>query len=294
MGLAIVLLLSSLGLSFSNTDIPCEWKSKSGFHYDLRPLTIKSSTDASYYIKDGDIPCTPEEEPTFSWAWNFCQPVTEVSMPSACSKMNKAGVALQWLEFSNGFYDCNVIGRYDPKQDDLSYSLLDVTDPTKGISMAYPLGDRCTDKGVMRKATIDVQCANVKATVLTAQEPTECDYHLVMQSYHGCPTECPITKNGLCNSHGLCQYDSVNKAPYCYCNEGYYGPSCSDGAPPPPTTYDGYSVQLGLLITLLIIALGLVGVVAYMVYRITVLRKEHSTDYSALPSGSEMVETVHF
>jgi hypothetical protein len=106
--------------------------------------------------------------------------------------------------------------------------------------------------------------------------------------------ECPITKNGLCDSHGICHYDTVNRKPYCYCNTGYAGKDCSQSATA-AATYDGYSVQLGLLITLMIVAILLVGGVGYLVWRISEMRKEHSSDYSALPGGStEMVETVHF
>ena len=93
-------------------------------------------------------------------------------------------------------------------------------------------------------------------------------------------------------------YDSTSKKPYCYCNDGYGGSSCSESASSAAqtsSTYDGYSVQLGLLITLLIIAVGLTTVVGFLVYRVTMLRKQHaSSDYSSLPVGSEMVETVHF
>lgn len=86
----------------------------------------------------------------------------------------------------------------------------------------------------------------------------------------------------------------MNKKPYCYCNSGYAGADCSETAAE-EQTYDGYSVQVGLLVTLMIVAILLVGGVGYLVWKVTELRKEHSSDYSALPGGSaEMVETVHF
>jgi uncharacterized membrane protein AbrB (regulator of aidB expression) len=51
-----------------------------------------------------------------------------------------------------------------------------------------------------------------------------------------------------------------------------------------------------LLVILMIVAILLVGGVGYLVWRITEMRKEHTSDmYSALPgNGTEMVETVHF
>lgn len=47
--------------------------------------------------------------------------------------------------------------------------------------------------------------------IIIADEPTECGYELTMRSQYGCPKECPITKHGLCNSHGHCAYDTAVK-----------------------------------------------------------------------------------
>ena len=102
---------------------------------------------------------------------------------------------MQWVQYSEKDYDCYIIGRYDPAHDDLYYQLLDKNDPSKGISMRYPDGDKCVidepdgeHDSRLRSATIDVQCANVAVNVLSAQEPEECEYHMVVESYHGCPT----------------------------------------------------------------------------------------------------------
>ncbi len=52
-------------------------------------------------------------------------------------------------------------------------------------------------------------------------------------------------------------------------------------------------MQLGLLITLLIITLALVGVVGFMIYRVLDLRKQNVNDYKSLSGGeSEMVTHV--
>lgn len=169
----------------------CLWKNGKN-QFDLRPLTLPSSKN-SYYIKDGDIPCTPETEPSFSYEWNFCANVSPV--PKPCARMGKSsGVAMQYVELADGFYDCYIIGRYDPKHDDLFYSLLDPNDPSKGVSIKYPDGEKCTvgaSSGQitkLRSATIDVMCENVPLKVVSAQEPEECGYHIVMKSFHGCPT----------------------------------------------------------------------------------------------------------
>ena len=104
-----------------------------------------------------------------------------------------------------------------------------------------------------------------------------------------------MTGNGLCNSHGHCAYDYHAKKSYCYCNSGYSGAACDQKGSGSSDTYDGYSVQLGLLITLLILALGLTGGVVFMAYKVAEFRKEQiSSHYTSLPSESEMVETVNF
>jgi len=296
-----VLVILLIGTPDALGDTPCVWKSN-GATYDLRPLTVTQQDAKSYYILDGDIPCTSETEPAFSYTWNFCAPVTAASVPGACSNMGKMGVALQYLQLES-FADCYIIGRYDASRDDLHYHHIDPSDPTKGISMVYPTGERCDPKdpkGVMRSTTIDVQCANTKTLVLSANSPGACQYHLSMKSYYGCPAECPVTENGLCNSHGHCSYDSKLKVPYCFCNEGHYGVDCSSNVAPKiiSSSFDGRSVQIGLLVTLLIVMLGMIAAVGYMAWRIHGYRKE--AQYSALGSSSahggsfEMVEQVNF
>lgn len=289
-------LLHILPSTIGDLDVPCEWHSNSNSHFDLRALTVEKTDAACYFIEDGDIPCTPETEPAYSFVWNFCKPVTSLSIPNVCSDVNAAtGAALQYSE-EPGKEICHVIGKYDESQDDLYYSLLDSTDPSKGVSMTYPLGDRCAS-GINRQATIDIECANTHSTILSAQEPTTCSYHLQMKSYYGCPTECPVTDKGLCSSHGICKYDTSLKKPYCYCNTGHYGDDCSSSSAPKSASYDGFSVQLGLLITLLLVAIALVGAVGFMVYKIYLYRKETiGEDYSMLPSmgGEDGIEAVQF
>jgi hypothetical protein len=138
-------------------------------------------------MRDGDIPCTPEVEPTFSYLWNFCAPVTPTSYPvSVCDAKTQQGAALQYVA-RRDYKECNVIGHYDASRDDIYYSLLDSSNPALGLSMRYPDGDLCPSNK-QRSVTLDVYCADVELEVESAQEPTMCDYHIVMKSYRGCPT----------------------------------------------------------------------------------------------------------
>jgi hypothetical protein len=161
-------------------------------------LALSGSADHPYAIKDGDIPCTPEEEPAFNYAWNFCETLPTPLVPEMCANQGKFGVVLQYLQVGEK-KSCFIIGHFDPAHQELTYNLLDVADPSKGISVSYPPGETCSmSNPVARSATVDVTCANVKYSIVSAQEPTPCQYHLVMKSYYGCPTvglflELPLT-----------------------------------------------------------------------------------------------------
>lgn len=259
------------------TDIPCQWKSLTGASYDLQPLRIRDIKKQSYTIVDGDIPCTPETEATYSFAWNFCADVTNASLPANICK-GKDGAAIQYVDRADGYQECEVIGHYDPLRDDTYFSILDEKnqDPSKGIAMKYLFGNQCPD-GHLRTATVEVECANTEFVILSALEPEKCQYHMTMQSMYGCPLECPITAKGLCNSHGHCAYDKALRTPYCYCNEGYGGPSCLPGSQSSSSgAGSAYGAEMGLMVTLMIIMLVLVGFVAFAVVKVGEFRKEQA------------------
>lgn len=170
--------------------------------------------------------------------------------------------------------------------------MLDSRDPSKGVSVSYPSGEKCSS-GALRTTTLDVQCANTKSTILSAQEPHVCQYHFVMQSYHGCPTECPVTKDGLCSSHGHCAFDSVLKTPYCYCNEGYSGSACTKDADS-SGKFDGGLLQTRMMEALLVIAAVLVGVISFMIYKVITLRKAQAEQSSVqFAQRSKLMSSQH-
>lgn len=101
---------------------------------------------------------------------------------------------------------------------------------------------------------------------------------------------CPVTASGLCSSHGHCSFDQSSRSSYCYCNEGYTGDGCEKKVSK-KESYDGYSVQLGLLIVLLIAAVGLIAATVLMVQRVQQYRREQVAEYYSLPHRSqEMVD----
>lgn len=76
----------------------------------------------------------------------------------------------------------------------------------------------------------------------------------------------------------------MTKSPHCYCNAGYSGDDCTSSSSS-SSAYDGLTVQVALMSTLLAIAIVLVGIVAYLAYRVSEFRKMQQ--YSQLSSQSE-------
>ncbi len=169
--IAVILLLYLFRAIDATThaDVACVWNSHTGANFDLRPLT-KTGKDKSYLIVDGDIPCTPEIEPSYSYVWNFCAKVTKESLPTICSSIHQEAAALQYLERADGYHECDVIGNYDDLRDDTHYKLIDTNNPTKGVMVTYQFGDKCPS-GLLRSATIDVYCENVHSEIVSALEP---------------------------------------------------------------------------------------------------------------------------
>lgn len=255
---------------------PCVWQSPEGLTYDLRPLT-RIGEQKSYYILDGDLACTVEEEPSFSYTWNFCTIVTDESLPGACVNEGKNGVALQYLESGKDSF-CFIIGRFDGSHPDMS--ILDASDPSKGVRLEYPSGESCTN-GDFRRTLIDVKCVNAGTKVLHAVSDQPCQYRVTMESIYGCPKQCASTSNGMCDNHGHCGFDHMLKASYCYCNEGHYGDACENHTDlDKQSTWTAHSMQIGFILTLIVVTLFLVWVVVSMKAKIQVPRSDLLTQLS--------------
>lgn len=114
---------------------------------------------------------------------------------------------------------CYVVGGYSETSTQLS--LLDSSDPTKGLELTYA-GAYC-GTGQQRKFKIQLQCADKLNPVPThALEYEHCIYTVTMPSVYGCPVECPVANRHLCSGNGHCAYDEDKGAARCYCNHGEY------------------------------------------------------------------------
>lgn len=108
--------------------------------------------------------------------------MTAPSLPAACTGI-KTGAALQF----DGNNTCLSIGQYSKLRDDTYFSLIDATDPSKGIAINYKYGSLCAS-GQLSTANIEIQCANIKYEVVSAMESSSCNHDIVMKSQYGCPT----------------------------------------------------------------------------------------------------------
>lgn len=117
-------------------------------------------------------------------------------------------------------------------------------------------------------------CSNTEATVYKAYEPQQCSYIIQLKSFYGCPKECPVTSNGLCNSHGHCAYDKEKKRAGCYCDQGYGGEDCSTKIHSQQAGRERYdegtgnssSLQISFIVILIIIALGNEKKITFLIY----------------------------
>jgi len=177
---------------------------------------------------------------------------------------------------------CYVAGQH------ATYSLIDSTDPSKGIELMYTGGAQCNSAPnggapPARSLTIRIGCANIQNPVpTTANEVSHCAYLVEMDSFYGCPLECPVggEARGVCSDHGVCAWDQSNARAHCFCDEGYTGADCS--SVDKGTKSSGTSgAVIGLLVTVLLVAVVL-GVVLFFVIRMLRAYRQDAHNYMAM------------
>lgn len=287
----LAVVLQGVVLVAAATDTPGVWDSFPTATFDLRGLTQTDASDTAYMITDGDIECTPAIEAEYTYVFNFFGDVSYWNaLPDICD--TDQGSAVQY-GLSNA--QCHTIGRYDPNYDDQIWSLYDKSsdaDPSKGVTLKYLPGDTC-HSGKGRQLTLNVECANHPYRVVHAIEIDSCEYEITVQSYYGCPQECPVTTDGLCSGHGLCMMEmnsETHGTPHCYCNSGYSGTDCSTrikSSKSKSSDSGPEGVQIAFLVILLLIFFALVGAVIYMTLQVVKYRKETTETYTAFNSMTE-------
>jgi len=159
-------------LPFEEDTDKCQWSiPDSTISYDLSSLTV-SEDQASYEYEDID------NINGYSYTWNICSHVPDNSKPREC--FGRSGAAIRY----NRNAVCDIIGMYQKFNDQDTYSLIDATNPSVGISLNYGKGDWC-DIFTQRSTQVDVYCKDTYSKVVSASEPRDCFSYVVMESYYG-------------------------------------------------------------------------------------------------------------
>lgn len=253
-----------------------------GATFDLAELHRVKGQPA-YVVTDGDIPCTKQVEQNYTYVFNVCGNL-EDGVPRVCENVHGVAAANSLQVDQRGTPEdtsddwCYITGFYtDPLT---KVSLIDMQDPSKGISITS-YGDYCKNNK-QRVFKVDLPCANKLNPIPThAYEVEHCSYKVTMPSVYGCPLECPVANRELCGGNGHCAYDYDKRAARCYCNKGYGGANCAAGADTDSSS-SAYSPALtGLIVTLFVIILALVGSIVYM-YKQVSAYKDDMAHYQVL------------
>lgn len=195
----------------------CTYTHNGNTHFDLTALVVTSAKSTAYSYEE-----TVVDGAGYDYTFNFCTSIPRTSRPDPCYFGETGGV----IQSNDETNSCWVLGNFQANRAD-AIELIDSANSATGVTLNYFDGDYCSD-GNKRSAAIDVYCRNTAVVkVVNVSEPTTCFYRLEVHSYYGCPTECPITSRGLCDSKGKCLFDSASQAAACVCDEGYSGEDCS-------------------------------------------------------------------
>jgi hypothetical protein len=230
-----------------------------------------------------------QDEPRYTYKFNVCR---DSPAPNAtlCDHAAAPAWQLRPAQPATGPWVITSCVRLSNNQSNSEWSLLDSTDPSRGVSVTYFDGETC-HKGskdpakpeTPRRFRLNFICADtdkiedqgdgssgneIEAAV---REDTACFYEIEFVSRYACPTQCPTSssENGLqlmCNG-GYCGYDSHIGASRCFCQRGFYGADCS-ATSVPSSTCTGLCLFLVFTIVLLVILLVIGSLVYWKLTRI--------------------------
>lgn len=245
--LATVVVAALCGGVLAEETSGCKYE-KDGATFDLSPL-MKSGTHYSYE----DDNTSAQDPSDYLYDFNVCSNVDDT--PSQCKD---TGAKVPAYQINKGDDTCKTLSNSDGSW---AWSLIDSTNPAKGVKLAYSGGQACSN-GDERALTVVFPCEDEAGTDVTgtsqgevdALETGHCKYEVSLGSHYGCPQECPLGKNKkLCSGNGYCNYDKLDKVPRCFCYSNYQGDDCSIKGSPPA---DPIVALLAVLITLIVLAIG--------------------------------------
>jgi len=246
--------------------IPCTYTDKgTGATFDLTELWLYDDGDGSHSYKTRDIYDSSQRNYTY-W-YNVCG---DSDVPPGCGPTESGNtVAPAFQVSSNG--RCY---RLSNSSFNSELSLIDDSDPTKGLELHYEGGDRCSDPRVTRRTfTLRFLCADHIGEQPDARvtETATCAYTLSFKTVFACPLECGFAGRKMCGGHGLCALDSSNNKPRCFCNSGMTGLDCTEPVvTSSTTTCDSICVALSFVVLILFF---LIAIASFLLYRVRKLEK---------------------
>lgn len=242
--------------------------------FDISPL-IRSSSEASYVITDGDIWCTPGVEANYTYYVNVCADVTTLPPDPLCA--TKAGPVVQYdpLSPADG---CWSGGGRSPA--DQSVALINPNDPSVGVKVVYANGDVCNHDAhglpipTPRQTSLLIYCDPTQLGIPSrANEVAHCQYEIEFHSIFGCPLSCPMAGRAVCGGNGFCGFDYTGSAPHCFCYTGSGGDDCTH-EPDPAVSGGTATAVIALVIVLVIFTVVLGGVAAFLLHQLRQFRGE--------------------
>ena len=225
-------------------------------------------------------------EQNYTYIFNVCGTI-QSNIPTKCAGIKGVSAANALQVDKRGTLDsadddfCYITGFYT---DSLTrVSLLDYEDPSKGISITS-YGDYCKNSK-QRVFTVNLPCSDKLNPIPThAREVEHCSYAVTMPSVYGCPLECPVSNRALCGGNGHCAYDYDRNSAKCFCDRGFSGSACDVTG---SSSSSSYSPALtGLIISLFVIILTLVGAIVYM-YKQVSAYKDDMAHYQVLKGDED-------
>lgn len=239
----------------------CTWNSGSGATFDLSPLT----DSAGYHVLDKFAGHSAEN---YTYYFNVCG---NVNPPGAGPQKN--GDACQTTVGSDGVAASgpapafqvanweNRCYRLANADEGPVFGLIEDANPSYGVTLTYPDGEACSS-GTKRSLKLVLVCDADVSTVsgsVAVEEVGYCSYEVFLRTAYGCPVECPIINNQLCNGHGICGYNTDSNRAACYCNVGWAGIGCDSEA----SSGSGVSAEAVVLVIVLVLLAAVLGAVGY-------------------------------
>lgn len=279
------LVLLALQLVVCHADMSCQYyDAATKATFNLAPLQ-HNAVSAWRVLDENDA-----NEANYTYVFNVCGAADPLVPNKKCGDPLPPSAAFQ---IRNSDSRCHVLNN---NYQNMTWSLIDPIDPTRGIVQTYIGGDNCpaSPLGGKRAFLVYFFCteAYVNEPTTRVSEPQTCEYEVNFETIYGCPLECPWKGTKLCAGNGVCGYDNDAGVPRCFCDALHTGADCSLPVVAPETSSspacDGVCAGLVVLVILLSILLIASCVIFYRVQKLEKMQVKFSAvDPNAVPASGD-------